>query len=101
MGVDAAVIVEMEGDGEADDDEDDSEGSTGEARGCGRKATAFARDNERGSWLCGLDFDLDQADDSSPPAPTMPYEPVGEWRGDAEWGGGFVEEPSVGEVAER
>lgn len=51
--------------------------------------------------MCGLDFDLDQGDDSSPPAPTMPYEPVGEWRGDAEWGGGFVEEPSVGEVAER
>lgn len=44
MGVDAAVIVEMEGDGEADDDEDDSEGSTGEARGCGRKATAFGGD---------------------------------------------------------
>ena len=45
MGVDAAVIVEMEGDGEADDDEDDSEGSTGEIRGCGRKATAFGGDN--------------------------------------------------------
>lgn len=45
MGVDAAVIVEMEGDGEADDDDDDSEGSIGEARGCGRKATAFGGDN--------------------------------------------------------